>query len=697
MGAARKQALKHLKCQVILARVYVVYFDLCCHFPKGFFMRHLVLFLVVFVFNAAFFSAHAQSDLAQSDLHEKFGSLPAQENYQISPDGGAIAAILHTDGDNILAIFDLADKSRNTAVKLSHGDIRDMFWASNDQVVVDISITETVKAGQQNTFEVSRFITISRDGKSTGQLMSKGGFGNYAGNGYILSRLANDPDYVLIQFWTNAYKAHLKNGSVKVAAKGLISGDKGSGNARISSESETEYFVAGPDGEIRMRVDYHDAANKRKYLYREAGEKRFKALSSSKAEDGDGATMIIAGFDKQGPVVRSRNKGDKIGLYALSVSDGSLSTLVTSEKYDVKGAIIDPYRDLVIGADIVDDLPRQKFTNNAFKGLQAQLQDIFPGENVRISSWSQDRKKFLLETSKSGVPTKYYLLDVGAGKTSFLGDSYPNIDAASLGQVEAFDYVASDGLEIPGYITYPANGSRKNLPLIVMPHGGPKGVRDSMAFDWWAQYYAAKGYAVYQPNFRGSGGYGSRLEFAALQEWGKKMQSDIYEGVDKLVADGIVDPSRKCIVGASYGGYAALASAAFKPEMFQCVVSVAGVSNVAMQMAWAGDRSGGRDSESVEYWERLIGKRVADGDYIRAISPVFAAQNISAPVLLVHGEGDTVVPISQSKKMAEALERADKDYSFVKLEGEDHWLSAAKTRTELLQATGAFIDAHIGK
>ncbi len=655
-------------------------------------MRGFVLFVAAFIFNAAFFSAHAQSD-----LHELFGGLPKQEGYQISPDGSALAAILHTDGNNILAIFDLEDKSRNTAVKLSHGDIRDMFWANDDRVVVDFSITETVKAGQQNTYEVSRFITISRDGKSTGQLMSKGGFGNYAGNGYILSRLANDPDYVLIQFWTNAYKAHLKNGSVKVAVKGLTRGDKGSGNARISSESETEYFVVGPDGEIRMRVDYHDAANKRKYLYREAGEKRFKPLSTSEAQDGEGASMIIVGFDKQGPVVRSRGGGDKIGLYALSVTDGSLSALVTSEKYDVEDAIIDPYRDQVIGVNIVDDLPRQRFTNNAFKGLQAQLQDVFPGENVRITSWSKDRKKFVLITSASGVPAKYYLLDVGAGKTSLLGESYPDIDISILGKVEAFDYVASDGLEIPGYITYPANGARKNLPLIVMPHGGPKGVRDSMAFDWWAQYYAAKGYAVYQPNFRGSGGYGSRLEYAALQEWGKKMQSDIYEGVDKLVAEGIVDPSRKCIVGASYGGYAALASAAFKPDMFQCAVSVAGVSNVAMQMAWAGDRSGGRDSESVEYWERLIGKRVADGKYIRDISPVYAAQNIKAPILLVHGEGDTVVPMSQSKDMAKALERAGKEYSFVKLEGEDHWLSTAKTRTELLQATGAFIDAHIGK
>ncbi len=660
-------------------------------------MHKLALFVAFLIFGAAPFSAYGQGEQAQKDLHELFGSLPKQENYQISPDGGALAAILHTNGDNILAIFDLADKSRNIAVKLSHGDIRDMFWASDDWLIVDMSITESVKAGQQNTYEISRFVTVSRDGKSTGRLMSKGGFGNYVDNGYILSRLADDPDYVMVQFWTNAYKAHLKNGSVKTAAKGLIRGDKGSGNARISSESETEYFVVGPNGEIRMRVDYHDAANKRKYLYREAGEKRFEALSSSEAEDGGGASMIIVGFDKQGPVVRSRGGGDRIGLYALSITDGSLTELISSPRYDIEEAIIDPYRDQVIGAYLVDDLPRQIFTNKAFKGLQAQLWDVFPSENVKITSWSKDRKKFVLEVDKSGMPIKYYLLDVAAGRTSFLASSYPDIDAASLGEVEAFDYVASDGLEIPGYITYPANGSRKNLPLIVMPHGGPKGVRDSMVFDWWAQYYAAKGYAVYQPNFRGSGGYGSHLEFAALQEWGKKMQSDIYEGVDKLVADGIVDPSRKCIVGASYGGYAALASAAFKPDMFQCVVSVAGVSNVAAQMAWVGERAGGRDSETVEYWERLIGKRVADGNYIREISPVYAAQNIKSPVLLVHGRGDTVVPISQSKDMAKALERAGKDFNFITLEGEDHWLSTAKTRTELLRATGGFIDAHIGQ
>ncbi len=230
-----------------------------------------------------------------------------------------------------------------------------------------------------------------------------------------------------------------------------------------------------------------------------------------------------------------------------------------------------------------------------------------------------------------------------------------------------------------------------NAPLIVLPHGGPE-ARDNLEFDWWAAAYASQGYLVYQPNFRGSSGYGNRFLKAGWGEWGRKMQDDITGGVGKLVADGVVDPSRVCIVGASYGGYAALAGATLTPDLYKCAISVNGVSDLVRML---GAEAASNDF-SVEYWERRIGSRYRDRAEIDAVSPSLLAKNVRAPILLIHGQDDTVVPYWQSKLMNDALEQSGKPVKFVTLDGEDHWLSSAKTRMRMLEETSKFLKKHLG-
>lgn len=246
----------------------------------------------------------------------------------------------------------------------------------------------------------------------------------------------------------------------------------------------------------------------------------------------------------------------------------------------------------------------------------------------------------------------------------------------------------NDGRGMSGVLTLPPGRPAKNLPVILLPHGGPRS-QDEPVFDWWAQAMASRGYAVFQPNFRGSTGFGRAFEQAGWGEWGRKMQTDISDGLAALAKEGIVDPKRACIMGGSYGGYAALAGVTLQQNIYRCAVSVAGVGNVAKLVATKWRESGGSS-----FLNRYYHQQIGTGRDYAAISPVNLAAKADAPVLLIHGVDDIVVPFDQSSDMAAALTRAGKPVEFVKLPGEDHWLSRGETRLAMLKAAVAFIEKH---
>jgi dipeptidyl aminopeptidase/acylaminoacyl peptidase len=252
-------------------------------------------------------------------------------------------------------------------------------------------------------------------------------------------------------------------------------------------------------------------------------------------------------------------------------------------------------------------------------------------------------------------------------------------------------YPAGDGLNIPAYLTLPKGRSAKGLPLIVLPHGGPHS-RDTFGFDWWAQAMAAQGYAVLQPQFRGSDGLGGDLLRAGFGQFGRKMQTDLSDGVDYLAKQGIVDPKRACIVGASYGGYAALAGVTVQTGVYRCAVSVAGISDLRRFMAAMRADSGHRDGPGVRFWDRFLGVTSANDSALDTYSPVKLAAKVTTPLMLIHGRDDTVVAFEQSQLMAKAMQAAGKPVEFVTLAAEDHWLSRSETRLQMLQAVIGFVE-----
>jgi dipeptidyl aminopeptidase/acylaminoacyl peptidase len=316
---------------------------------------------------------------------------------------------------------------------------------------------------------------------------------------------------------------------------------------------------------------------------------------------------------------------------------------------------------------------RIDLVKRTYKSLAAELED-----------WSSDFKVFIVRTEGRGDSGTWWLLDLASMKGAKIGFAYPGIRIDQVGDYRWYQYKAADGMELDGVLTLPPGPLEKNLPVVVLPHGGPAAY-DRPGFDWWAQAFASRGYAVWQPNYRGSEREDRPdLQKAGFGQWGRKMQTDVSDGLAALARDGIVDPGRACIVGGSYGGYAALAGVTLQQHVYRCAVSVAGVADMKLMI--------GDDSKStMAYWLRYLGAKSYHDDVLDAYSPALQARQANAPVLLIHGKDDTVVPFEQSTRMRRALESAGKQVSFVQMEGEDHWLSRRATRVAMLEAAVGFV------
>jgi dipeptidyl aminopeptidase/acylaminoacyl peptidase len=319
----------------------------------------------------------------------------------------------------------------------------------------------------------------------------------------------------------------------------------------------------------------------------------------------------------------------------------------------------------------------------------------FPDHTVRLKSWSPDWKNLLVYAEGPNSPGDFYLFPQGKAPV-FIATARPNIAPEDIHPIADLTITARDGLKIPTILTIPqqAIDSLKNLPAVILPHGGPEAY-DRIEFDWLAQAMASHGFLVVQPQFRGSIGFGLAHKQAGHGQWGKKMQDDLSDSVAYLAKKGIIDAENVCIVGASYGGYAALAGGAFTPDLYKCVVSVNGVSDLNKMLSSA-EYYSSREHWVVSYLEKLLANGETDKKALAAISPLNFADKFSAPTLLIHGENDHVVRIYQSESMHRKLKSNKKDVKFVTLKDENHHLQTHEGRSQALNEIMTFLDTHIG-
>jgi dipeptidyl aminopeptidase/acylaminoacyl peptidase len=309
--------------------------------------------------------------------------------------------------------------------------------------------------------------------------------------------------------------------------------------------------------------------------------------------------------------------------------------------------------------------------------------------SVLFVSRDDSRERFIVWVSGANDPGSYYIFAPTADILQRLARINGQLDPAQLAATEYTSYKARDGLEIPAFLTLPKGREARGLPLIVMPHGGPYDVRDLLGYDPEVQFLANRGYAVLQPNFRGSSGYGT--EFAAKGEgqWGRAMQDDLDDGVDWLASRGIVDPKRVCLYGSSYGGYAALWGVTRNPERYRCAASFAGVTDVARQLKYVSHQLGGAERGD---WQQTV--RGEKGFELDSISPLEQVKRLTRPVLLAHGDADKQVPYKQSTLYRDALVKAGRPHEFVGYPGEGHGFESQDNFTDWLTRLEAFLQAN---
>lgn len=390
----------------------------------------------------------------------------------------------------------------------------------------------------------------------------------------------------------------------------------------------------------------------------------------------DGSTVIYRLEDKENETER---------LMEIPLSGGTPGEIFAGT--DIRRFFIDRNNGRLMGY-----LPEKSRKTVLFDPEKQAILDkiyrAFPNLHARVLDWTPTFSHFLVHTSGNGDSGTWYLVDIAKLKADPIGYDRPLIGPKDVGSITTVEYVATDGLEMDGILTLPPGREPKNLPVIMLPHGGPDS-QDVAIFDWWAQAFASRGYAVFQPNFRGSTNRDLAFEHAGYGEWGRKMQSDISDGLAELAERGIVDPGRACIVGASYGGYAALAGVTLQQGIYKCAVAVAPVSDV--EMMYETDL---RETAKNKMVKRSLIEKLGDPKDFDAISPRRFADRADAPILLIHGKDDTRILFKQSKLMADALDDARKPYEFVVLEEEDHFLSRAPTRMQMLDAAMRFVQKH---
>jgi dipeptidyl aminopeptidase/acylaminoacyl peptidase len=644
---------------------------------------------VLFALAAACFAVSASAAPLSA-----YGGLPSIETIDISPDGSTLATIVSDGEQRSLTITPLTGGAPKSYA-VGAAKVRRLDWVGAEHLVISTSQTAGITGliGPRREYLMGFSLNLST--QKLQPLLERSPARSQTGTHYRerntdsiwggmnvlvgppeVRNVAGAPTLFLkgITFkdrmgLLTVFQANLKTGAQTVVAVG---------------DDDTNEILLGQDGAPVAKTGYDRVSGRWSLKLRRGGGWSENRVVQAKTEK---PFLVGLGRDGQSVVIA---KHAEMGYLVREISpDGSAGEPLDVQ--DADGAIFDPDTHRLIGLHaLVGDEQRYTFFDPKDQKVWNAVRAAFKGESVQLESWTRDRQKIVVLVDSPVEGPGYALVDLASRKAEWLGARYQKLLPQDLSKVQAVRFKAKDGLELGGYLTLPTGKDPRNLPLIVLPHGGPAS-RDTPGFNWWAQAMASRGYAVLQVNFRGSDGFGWSFTQAGFGEWGRKMQTDLSDGVRYLAAQGTIDPKRVCIVGASYGGYAALAGATLDPGVYRCAASVAGLSDLHRFVDWARMKNG---IDAFRYWTRFTGAEASRDPALTEISPASHVDRITIPILLVHGQDDTVVPLDQSRLMADALHKAGKPVELVVQKGEDHWLSRGETRLEMLTATMAFVEKH---
>jgi len=613
---------------------------------------------------------------------EVYGRLPHLEDVALSPDGSKLAFVRTKADSRLLAIVSLADRKMVGGLKIGDEKLRSIAWADDQNLLITTSVTALPfdLASVEREWYMLEVYNVNRRRL---ELLPRPVLGDAVEvmnvtSGEVMVRRVEGHTVLFVPGYYLGHRYFMRT-----PLRALFRCDLTTGGERLVREGspDTQEWVVDAEGRVVAEEDYSE--EDQRWSIKVLHGDRLAEVAAGR-ESIDFPRVLGFGPSADTLLVQSIEDGDSVWRL-LSMSNGSFGPPM-AERRTLDAPIEDGLTYRLIGGMHTDDEAHYVFFDATMEARWQAILKAFPGERVRYISSSADFMKIIIRVDGARDGFRYELVDLGTGKAEPIGEIYEGLTHPL--ESRRITYAAADGLAIPAYLTLPAGKPARNLPLIVLPHGGPA-ARDTADFDWWSEALASEGYAVLRPNYRGST-LDSRFLAAGFGEWGRKMQSDLSDGVRYLAKLGVVDPSRVCIVGASYGGYAALAGVTLDPGVYRCAVSVAGISDLRRMLVWT-ERSTVEGQLAARYWDRFWGATGPDDPVLARLSPDEHAAAVSVPVLLIHGRDDTVVPFEQSELMFEALRRAHKSVELVTLKHEDHWLSHSETRLQMLEACVAFL------
>ena len=637
--------------------------------------RHLLRLSGVGAAALAYNSKAFAADAGPPPL-EVYGRLPAIGKAALSPDGRRAAVVVTKGGELAVNDIDLATGEVVSLPVEQANAIPVLFWADNDTVFL-IASQSGATAGQR--YEIwSGYLAAIRGGKRYRLYQDMTDYGaNLAGD---FHRIQRDGVYYVT---ASNFRVTAANYQVD-AATGLYAFSIGD-HRTLHLDEETRHVIEwAVDGAGRpvARSEYDD----RRHLWRLRynGDAGWHVIWEV---PGDLDLPVLKGVGRDGKsVVLGVGSGDFRDAYVEIDGNGRFGQSLASNRSRYT-PLFDPASGCLNGFASETGLDDYIFYDDAHAALPALVARAVGAGHADIVDFAENPHQVIATVEGVGRPGSCYACDFTTGTVTPLGDAYPDLPAAWVSPKQRVTYTAGDGLDIEAFLTFPEGRPAKACPTVVLVHGGPESYDDDH-FDWMVQALASRGYLVFQANFRGSAGRGADFVAKGYGEWGRKMQTDLSDGVAWLVAKGLADPKRVAIAGASYGAYAALVGVALQHGIYTCAVAMSGMTDVRSFMNETLKAANyNAHARSVLYWRRFLG----DESGWDAISPLGHAGDVEVPVLLVHGRDDAVVSIDESYAMRDALQRAGKTVEMVLLKDEDHYLSKEPTRIQTLSAVVDFL------
>ena len=630
-------------------------------------------------------------------LAAKFGARESVLDIGVSPEGRHIVFVAprNDGGENAVVVsLDSGDLVPILGAKGNTERIGNCQFVIETHVVCQLLFRE---GSNQDVVTGSRLVVLTADGKSMKELSARARGtareSNYGG-AIIDYSVADNPNAVLVTRWFNTedQAGNLTGRSERglaVEAVDVVSLRR----TRVEAPRDSAFrYASDGQGNVRLmgtqptRASGYDELREN-YSFRVPGG-GWSDLSSVTFDRGlrrgfhpvavDAAENVAYGFDIE---------GNFRALYKMALDGSGTKTLVLGRKdVDVDGLIRIGRNQRIVGASYATENRIAEYFDSELREIASALnRALGGGKQIDFIDATADEKQLIIRVGSDTEPGKYYLFDKATNQLAFLMNERQELSGVALGTMRSVQYSGSDGTTSPGYLTLPPGSDGKNLPAIVMPHGGPA-ARDEWGFDPLVQYFVARGFAVLQPNYRGSAGFGNQwLQENAYRSWETAI-GDVNSAGRWLVDEGIAAPGKLAIFGWSYGGYAALQSQVLDPGLFKAVVAVAPVTDLERLKV---DQ---RDNASRLWRENQVGS----GPHVAAGSPAQHASRFQAPVLLFHGDADLNVAVGHSRLMNERLKAAGKQVTYVEFDELDHQLDTAEARTRLLSDSDRFIRTALG-